>query len=224
VLRRARFRLKTAFAREDLDETRLSGDVLHAEPRFRVRTAILEHRVPCLAFAFEETAHVNVWKTRLDALGLPVGPWLRDLKQAVIENRPDTAPIPVRGKAADATARVLSLGDLRGLVSLTPGQKIGYVTDAADTPANRAAIGRLVMGADLLLIEATFAAADADLAARRSHLTTIAAGEIGRDAAVRRVEPFHLSPRYAGREPEMLAEVQSAFAGRARDASSAASA
>ena len=213
LLRKARFRLKTAFAREALGEARLTGDVLHDEPRYRVRTAILEHRGPCLGFAMEETAHVNVWKTRLDELGLPVGPWLRDLKQAIVENRPDDMPIAIRATAADVAPRTLPLGALRSLVTLTPGQKIGYVTDVADSAANRAAIVRLVEGADTLLIEATFAAADAGLAAGRAHLTTRAAGEIARAAKVRRVEPFHLSPRYAEREADMLAEVRAAFAG-----------
>lgn len=187
-----------------------------------MRTAILEHRGPCLAFALEETAHVNIWKTRLDELGLPVGPWLRDLKQAVVEGQPDETPISIHEGAGDAVARTLPLGDLRGLVALSPGQKIGYVTDAADTPANRAAIRRLVQGADTLLIEATFAAADSHLAARRAHLTTVAAGQIAREAGVRRVEPFHFSPRYAEHEADVLAEVLAAFVGADRQASSVA--
>ena len=76
---------------------------------------------------------------------------------------------------------------------------------------NRTAIRRLVAGADTLLIEATFAAADGALAAARAHLTTRAAGTIARSAGVRRVEPFHFSPRYADHEGEMLAEVDAAF-------------
>ena len=38
-----------------------------------------------------------------------------------------------------------------------------------------------------------------------------AAPGIGRVANVRRVEPFHFSPRYAGEEQRMLAEVMAAF-------------
>jgi ribonuclease Z len=41
----------------------------------------------------------------------------------------------------------------------------------------------------------------------------MAAGEIARQANVRRVEPFHFSPRYAGDEVRMLAEVMTAFRG-----------
>jgi ribonuclease Z len=87
------------------------------------------------------------------------------------------------------------------------------VTDAADTPGNRKAIIDLVRGADLLYIEAPFAETDAALAAERAHLTTRAAGEIARAAGVRRVEPFHFSPRYEGEEERMVAEVMAAFEG-----------
>jgi len=51
------------------------------------------------------------------------------------------------------------------------------------------------------------------LARERAHLTTTAAGEIAREANVRRVEPFHFSQRYAGEEARMLAEVTAAFNG-----------
>ncbi|HWP25860.1 MAG TPA: MBL fold metallo-hydrolase [Xanthobacteraceae bacterium] len=206
-IKTARFRLRNAFAVEPSGDARLTGGCLHDEPLFRVLTATLEHRTPCLAFAVEESAHVNVWKNRLEQLGLPVGPWLRRLKQAVIDNAPDHTPIEV----GDGNTR--RLGELRGTVTVTRGQKIGYVTDAADTPANRQAIVRLVQNADLLFIEAAFAAADRVLAAERAHLTTVAAGEIARAAGVRRVEPFHFSPRYAGKEDYLLREVQASFSG-----------
>ena len=69
----------------------------------------------------------------------------------------------------------MRLEAVRPVVTVTPGQKIGYVTDVANTTANRAAIVRLVRNADLLFIEAAFAEADAILAAERAHLTTTAA-------------------------------------------------
>jgi len=105
----------------------------------------------------------------------------------------------------------MQLGALRPVATVTPGQKIGYVTDVANTTANREAIVRLVLNADLLFIEATFAEADAVLAAERAHLTTTAAGSIARAAAVRRVEPFHFSPRYGGQEDRLVNEVMLAF-------------
>jgi ribonuclease Z len=212
--RTVRFRLKSGFAAEEINSRHIIDGGLHGEASFRVSTTILEHRTPCLAFAIEETVHVNVWKSRLAELGLPVGQWLRDLKRAVIEGRPNDYPIQVAARSTMSEVQKMPLAALRGVLSVTPGQKIAYVTDAADTAANRAAITSLVQNADLLFIEAAFAEADAALAAERAHLTTAAAGCIARAAGVRRVEPFHFSPRYTGEEERMLSEVMAAFAGR----------
>jgi len=204
------FRLKRAFAAEpSVSKTTLDG-VLCDERTCRVSAAILEHRTPCLGFALQEAAHVNIWKNRLSERGLPVGPWLRWLKKAVVEGRADDFFIWIDG-AATSDGRRERLGSLRDLLTVTAGQKIAYVTDVADTPANRAAIVALVQNADILFIEAAFAGADAALARDRAHLTTTAAGEIAREANVRRVEPFHFSPRYAGEQERMLAEVMTAF-------------
>ena len=141
---------------------------------------------------------------------LSVGPWLRKLKDAVVNDRSNDYLIEVSASDQRPVC-MMTLGELRPLLTITPGQKIGYVADAADSPANRAAIIDLVRGADLLFIEAAFAAVDTDLAKERAHLTTQAAGEIARDAGVRRVEPFHFSPRYEGKEECMIAEVTAAF-------------
>lgn len=206
-VRTARLRLKNGFAVELEGHRQLLDGVLCAEPTFHVTTAVLEHRTPCLGFAVEETAHVNVWKSRLNELGLVVGPWLRELKRAVIQNEPDDRPI-------ETSKGTMQLAALRSAVTVTPGQKIGYVTDVADTAANRQAIVQLVHNADLLFIEAAFAEADVALAAERAHLTTAAAGSIAHDAAVHRVEPFHFSPRYANEEARLLSEVMAAYSGR----------
>ena len=214
-----RFRLKNAFAAEAVDAGRIVDGVVHSEPSFRVSAAVLEHRTPCLGFAIEEAAHVNVWKNRLAELGLPVGPWLRELKRAVAENLPDNYPIRISARSMTSDMGVVPLAALRSVLTVTPGQKIAYVTDAADTPANRTAIIALIQDADLLFIEAAFAQADAAIAVERAHLTTAAAGRIAREAGVRRVEPFHFSPRYTGEDERMLNEVMAAFAGRSSEGS-----
>jgi ribonuclease Z len=207
-----RFRLKSAFAAEPSVSKATVDGVLCNEPTHRISAAILEHGMPCLGFALREAAHVNIWKNRLLERGLPVGLWLRWLKKAVVAGRPDDYLIRIDGAAA-SDGRLEQLGSLRDLLTVTAGQKIAYVTDVADTPANRAVIVALVQNADILFIEAAFAGADAALAGDRAHLTTTAAGEIARQANVRRIEPFHFSPRYAGDEVRMLAEVMAAFSG-----------
>jgi ribonuclease Z len=139
---------------------------------------------------------------------------LRELKRAVVENEDDDYAIAVAPPSNAADGRAVRLGELRSAVTVTPGQKIAYVTDVTDSAANRREIIRLARNADLLFIEAAFARADAALAAQRAHLTTAAAGAIAREAAVRKVEPFHFSSRYSGQEARLFDEVSAAFAGR----------
>src|SRR5438874_12440680 len=84
AMRRARFRLKRGFMPEPLNSLSIDNGTIHAESGYRLSAAVLDHGIPCLGFAIEESAHVNVWKNRLAELGLSVGPWLRELKRAVI--------------------------------------------------------------------------------------------------------------------------------------------
>jgi ribonuclease Z len=216
--RSARFRLRNAFAEEPIGEGLAADGVICSEPGFRASVAILDHRIPCLGFAIEEPVHVNVRKSRLEVRGLPVGPWLRDLKHAIAANQDDEYLIDVGGKPHGP----IPLGALRDLATVTIGQKIGYITDIADTPANAAAVIDLVRHADILFIEAPFRRADAALAAGRAHLTTAAAGRMAREAGVRRLEPFHFSSRYEGQEADLMRELMQAFGGEPASVSNAA--
>lgn len=213
-LTRATFRSGTGFRREAHTIEETHGTLLH-EPALRVRAAVLDHGTPCLGFAIEEERHVNVWKNRLSELGLPVGPWLRDLKRAVLGDQPPETPFRIRWRAG-GTARetVLPLGRLRDeVLSIVPGQKIAYVTDVAYHEHNAARIAALARDADVLFIETPFLDADAPLAAAKRHLTAAQAGLIARRAGARRMVPFHFSPRYVGREAELRAEAERAFRG-----------
>ncbi len=203
--RRARFRFKARFRREAEEQIDLRDGIVAQDGGVEVRATILDHHGPCLGFAAAEPAHANVWKNKLEERGLATGQWLQALKQAVVQGCSDEQRItlPNGGSAP--------LSELRDIVSITRGQKIAYVTDVADTPSNRTAITALAESADTLFIEARFAAADEKKARERAHLTTRAAGEIARAAGVRKVEPFHFSPRYEGEEDRMLAEVAAAF-------------
>jgi ribonuclease Z len=201
--RAERFRFRRRFEREEI-EVSPPGPVASGDG-FTVEAALLEHHGPCLGFALSEPAHANVWKVRLQERGLATGPWLHQLKTAVIAGAPDDTRLLL------PDGRSARLAELRDLVIVGPGQKVAYVTDVADTPANRAAIARLASGADLFFCESRFAAADEAQARERAHLTTTATGEIARAAGVRRLEPFHFSPRYEGEEERMIAEVMAAF-------------
>ena len=215
--RRASFRCHSAFRREDETSVVCPANVLLREPAMQVRCALLDHGgIPCLAYALEEQAHVNVWKNRLQQLGLPVGAWLRELKQAVLRNEPEQRQIRVAWREDNVEhLRLLPLAELMSALRIVPGQKIAYVTDAAWHHDNVTHIVELARNADLLFIEAAFLERDAEHGRRKFHLTARQAGEIARAANAGCVIPLHFSPRYAGEEKALLrAEVAAAFGGK----------
>jgi ribonuclease Z len=213
VAQSSRFECRKRFAREALPPTMIDAGLLLDEDAFRVRAALLDHQVPCLGFAIEEKTHVNVWKNRLTELALPVGPWLKDLKEAAARGDADETPFRAWWREAGMLhQRTLPLGELKARVlRFVPGQKIGYITDVVGNADNAARIAALVRDADLLFIEAMFVEQDAAHAARKFHLTARQAGAIARQARARNVIPFHISPRYAGAEMRVRAELEEAF-------------
>ena len=210
----ARFQSRTAFTREPLAPTP-TGEVAFQDPEIRVRAAILDHQTSCLAFALEETNHINVWKSRLAERGYAVGPWLRALKQAAMRGDPEESEFRIWWHDCTGRTQVSArLGELKqALLQIVPGQKIGYVVDTIYHERNTARIVELVRGADVLYIEAVFLDRDAGLAARKYHLTARQAGQIAHAAGVKRIVPFHFSPRYTGREAALVSEAEHAFSG-----------
>jgi ribonuclease Z len=74
-------------------------------------------------------------------------------------------------------------------------------------------LAALFAGVDPLFIECVFLDEDAEHGARKNHLTAGQAGRIAQAAGARAVSPFHFSPRYEGREAELVAQLQSAWRG-----------
>jgi len=214
--RKARFSSRTAFSREDGESVPMAGDVLHEEPTFRVRGRFVDHEMPCLAFALEEKANVRVAADRLAAFGVTTGPWLRELKHAVMTNAPGDTPLHLQWRDEHGDhAMTRSVGELRHLVlDVAPGLRIGYVTDLRFTEANVHTLVQLLHGVDVLYIESVFLEADAAHARRKNHLTAAQAGEIARRAGARAIVPMHHSPRYEGRGQELVDEAVAAWRDR----------
>ncbi|WP_415146955.1 GXWXG domain-containing protein [Limimaricola cinnabarinus] len=201
----AEFRAREAFCRRDLPLPALDPGLVLSEADFTVGAMALDHKVPSLAFVLQERLRVNVWRSALDARGLPVGAWLDAAKTAIRSGAPDARCIEIPGHGS------LSLGELRqSVLKIGQGQRVAYVTDAADTEVNRERIVALSRKADHLFIEATFLEADRDLATATAHLTARGAGEIARTAGARRVTGFHHSARYGDQPGVVAAELAAA--------------
>jgi len=209
-IKSVRFSAVDRFRPEPVGKANFDG-VLVDEDGFTVRAAILNHRIPCLAFSLEEKSRLNIRRDVLDSMGIASGPWLDVLKRALRADMPDTTRLEIRTKSGDS--RDLTLKEWReALVLETKGQKIAYVVDNLYCPDNIEQIVNLAREADLFYCEATFSHADEARARERYHLTTEQAGSLARMAQVRRFVPFHFSARYQADDKRLLEEALEAFA------------
>ncbi|MDY6815470.1 MAG: MBL fold metallo-hydrolase [Pseudomonadota bacterium] len=185
-----------------LEDQPTPDGVLYRGPEFQVRAALLHHGTPVMAYAWEPFGKLQVRNDRLKVMGLQPGPWLHDLKMAVLRKQPDELISP----NPSCTWRAEDLA--RKLLIQAPGDKVVYGTDFADTPENIGKITTLAQGAHTLFCEASFMVADEDQAHRTHHLTTRACARIANEAQVRQLISFHFSHRYERRRQEVYRELR----------------
>ncbi|WEX74478.1 MBL fold metallo-hydrolase [Sinorhizobium numidicum] len=204
---RSQFRARNRFLREPLGIEVMPRGLLLVEPDFQIEAVELDHGIPCLAFAFQESLRVNVHKARLDQLGLPVGPWLTEAKRLVRAEADPSVMVTVKENHA------VQLKDLLSAEVLVtgPGERVVYATDLAFSKVNVDKLLVLARGADYLFIEGGFLEEDKAIAASKRHLTAFQAGTIAAAARVSRAVPMHFSPRYLGREQSVIEEFQTAL-------------
>jgi len=185
---------------------------------FSVQGEFLDHRIPSLAFRFQEKQRINIKRNVLDEMGIPTGAWLTTFKDRIMSNDADDAPISIlqRDDKGGLEERTLSLGMLKEeIVKITPGRAVTYVTDAVYHDENARKIVKLASGAEVLFIEAPFLEEDAEKAALKYHLTALQAGSQAKAAGVKRIVLFHFSPKYKGAGHLLVQEAMQAFAGEA---------
>jgi ribonuclease Z len=205
----------TAFTPAAEGERPFAG-ILVEQSNFSVHAALLDHRIPCLGFAIREQQHLNVRPDELEAMGVPAGPWLAALKDAIRAGAPDETPIVAAWREnGTRQQRSFPLAELRDrLIVVTPGQAIAYVTDVIFNADNAARIAQLARGVDVFFCESLFVDEDREQASRRYHMTARQAGTLARMARAKRLEVFHFSPRYEGNADRLRAEAAATFAGQ----------
>ena len=158
----------------------------------RVTAFPVQHRGPdCFGYLFEEESRRPFLAEQAEALGIPPGPWRRDLVNGQRVTLPD-------GRQVDPDQ---VLGPER------PGTRLVHVGDVGHT----ADLLAVCQDVDALVIEATYLEEEVEMARDFAHLTARQAAELARDAGVGRLILTHISRRY--RERDVLAEAQAVFPG-----------
>jgi len=182
------FYAENRFKRIDRDVAAFSG-IVFQEPPFSVKAAVLSHGIPCLGFALEEEFHINIDKAALHSMGLPVGPWLSELKRMIRNQASSDTLLTING-------REYPLSDLITVAMVTSGQKVSYITDISPDENNLNKVVELVRDSDTLYCEAYFLHGDLERAFERHHLTAKITGEIARKSKVKDLVLIHFSPKY----------------------------
>jgi ribonuclease Z len=196
-----------------VQECPFRGNLL-SEKSFSIDAVVLDHKIDCLGLCLKENLSINIIKEGLRELGLPVGPWLRKFKEAIHGGRNPQLTLTVAWQDKDMITRQkqFTLGELKDRIArISPGQKITYITDVIGSPENIAKAVDLAMDSNHLFIESPFLDKERDVARKKHHLTAKEAGLIAASAKVKELTPFHFSPRYFGREKELIEEAMTAF-------------
>jgi len=141
---------------------------------FRLEALPMDHRVPCLGYAFIEKDRLRINVAEAQKRGIPDGPLLGQLQQG--------KPIAWKGQ-------IVSPKDLTYTV---PGKKIVLITDTSICQN----CFDLAKDADLLISEATLSSKLGDKAESRGHLTARDAGLIASKAGAKKLILTHFSTRY----------------------------
>jgi len=157
---------------------------------FSVTAFPVYHRGPdCYGFLFEEKARRPFLPEKAEALGIPPGPWRRDL---------------VAGKAVTlADGRVIQPEQVLGPAQA--GTRLVHVGDVGRTDS----LLEVCQGVDTLVIEATYLEEEVEMAREFAHLTAKGAADLARQTGVGHLILTHISRRY--RERDVLAEAQAFF-------------
>lgn len=156
---------------------------IYEDERFVVTCLPLVHRIASFGYAViekDQPGHFDVEAAQ--RLGIPAGPLYGRLK------RGETISL------ADGTT--VNGAELVG--PPVPGRKVVY---CCDTIYCQNAI-TLAQNADVLVHEATYAAADLDLAVRGGHSTATQAAQVAQQAGAGALIMTHFSPRYEGQGVE----------------------
>lgn len=195
------YEARDGFKQKKLVET-IDSELPFFSEDIKIKATVLDHRIPSIAYSIEENIKHSVMKNKLDEMGFKPGPWVGQLKKAVVEKNDIT--LEIDGKFY--SSKVLS----EQLLIPKETLKITYVVDAGYTIQNREKIISLASKSNYFYCEAYFLERDKDRAVEAFHLTAKQTGMLAREAGVKNLIPLHISKRYINSQ-EIIAEIETEF-------------
>ncbi len=148
----------------------------------------VNHRGPgCFGYIFEEKGKRPFLAEKAEALGIPQGPWRRDLVSGIDATLPD--------------GRVIKAEEVLG--PFENGTKLVVVGDSGET----ASLLPYCEGADAIVCEATYLEEEAEMAGQFAHLTAKQAAELAVKAGATQLFLTHISRRYREKDIEKEARI-----------------
>jgi ribonuclease Z len=155
---------------------------------FSLEAIPLEHSTHTVGYAFVEKDRRKIDMEKLEKKGVKSGPILKKLQRG--------EDIEVDGKKIKVSS----------VTSLIKGKKIALVTDTRKC-ANAIKIAK---NADVLFCESTYLHDRLEMAKERGHMTATQAGQIAKQAKVKKLVLIHFSQRYKDVAP-LEAEAKKVF-------------
>ena len=192
------------FPEPEVAEKVLRGRVraIYANDDLHVETALVDHTVPCLAFAIVEKPGAHPDAARLSAGPLRPGPWVGRVLELLRDGAAPETPVEIDGGR-------FTLGTLADrYFTTTRGARLAYITDTAWSEASRPALIKLAHRASRLYCDSYYASAQLRQAETYRHLTASQAAELAIAARVEELVLIHFAPRYKGKYADLVAEAR----------------
>lgn len=170
----------------------LDGGRVFEEENFYVDCVVLDHKVPSIAYRFDERDSINIDLSKTD---LKPGKWIQELKDA-FTNASDSI-LNIYGNEFYAK-------DLFELLKVKKGDSLGIIMDHAANHDNQERINTLFSSCNTVLIESFYKVSDKHLANEHFHSYSEKSGEVMKSAGVKNPVPIHFSRKYSDDEIEEL--------------------
>jgi ribonuclease Z len=203
----ARLECARRFPRPKVVEAPWTGPVVYRSDGLSVEATLVDHTVPCLAFALVEEPGIYPDPVRLAEGPLRAGRWVSEVRALLTSGAPLDTPV-----AVPVSGDMLPLGELKDRYFIdTPGSRVAYVTDTAWSDEVRPALLRLAGGARRLYCDSFYAQEQLAQAEKYRHMTATQAALFAREAGVGELVLIHFASRYKGRYETLVDEARAIF-------------